>query len=309
MPVNKKVIWLHRVLFSADVLMLAASLVFYLIKWSSLPDEIGVHFDGSGAFDVVDSKIFGFYPHVVGGLFIAGIAVVDRLVRKKNTGLKLTERGELLFRSELLLNLDVVLFIPSIVFTLWSRSVALQVPLNTALVVGCTEVPFLIVVLGIIVQVVTCRRHRLKTEKKERTGTMHRVSRLAAWMLTVSGIVVLIACWAMEPVKDRKLYFGNFDAYLDMRLLLVPQAMAVAAVAVSEIVSVRAVKADKPALVLLADRLKLLCGLFFFWWNLSLDDVGMIEYYSVGLFAVLCVISLVLYARQRHRPVKEDENI
>ena len=103
---NKTFTVIHRILFSLNILILLGSLVFYLIKWNSLPEEIGMHFSYDGQFDVVASKFYGFYPHIVSGIMLTIAAVANHFILKVKTGLKLTKQGEKIFRTEMCMALD-----------------------------------------------------------------------------------------------------------------------------------------------------------------------------------------------------------
>ena len=78
---------MHRVMITLSAAILAASLVFFLIRWNELPERAGVHFDSYGSFDVYAERAYGFYPHIVGSVFIAGLAFAVRVTGKKKTGL------------------------------------------------------------------------------------------------------------------------------------------------------------------------------------------------------------------------------
>ena len=64
-------------------------------------------------------------------------------------------------------------------------------------------------------------------------------------------------------------------------------------------ISVRAAKADKQPLVSLTDKLKLITGVFFMLWNFTLMTEQSIGPVSVGVFALLCAVSFVIYARKK----------
>ncbi|SDA19611.1 Protein of unknown function [Ruminococcus sp. YE71] len=302
---KKGVVLIHRILFSVNVVTLAASLVFFLIKWNDLPAEIGMHFDGDGNFNEFASKIYGFYPQVFGWLMTAGIALADHVIKKKDSGLKISEKGEMLFRSELLLTLDILLFIPTVIFSDWTYSVAVQQPLNAALVRSTMNIDLTIILISIIIQIMTCLKHRIRNDDTPGSNLFHRVSRLTAWLLAAGTVAALAESWDRHPC-DEKLYydpdynglayFANFGSYLDKRLLLIPHALMIILLTVTEIISVKAGKKHNDRLVSLTDKLKLIFGLFFFWWNTQLDmeiSIGMI---SAGLFVLLCTVSFVTYA-------------
>lgn len=308
---DKRVIWAHRILFSAGVIMLSASLVYYLIRWGSLPEEIGVHFDGKGQYNVVDAKFYGFYPHLIGGIITAGIAVAGHFVKSRSTGLGLDEKGEELFRSELILTLDIFLLYWSGLFSLWSYSVAMQIPLDNGIVGSISQILGILMLIGIVLQIVTCIRHRVEKEKKEKAENAlgHRLCRLIAWLLAAGGLLILAECYGRLP-SDPQLYldpdyrglayFANFGAYYDKRLLLIPHGIIIFLLAVLEVIQAR-VKNDRKDIVLLMDRLKVICSVFFIWWNMLLDIEEGIGVISVGLFLILCTVSFVLFAAGRKK--------
>jgi hypothetical protein len=49
------------------------------------------------------------------------------------------------------------------------------------------------------------------------------------------------------------------------------------------------------------DRLKVICSVFFIWWNMLLDIEEGIGVISVGLFLILCAVSFVLFAAGRKK--------
>ena len=298
---------IHRILFSLSILIFAASLVFYLTKWSSLPQEIGMHFDPDGQFDVVASKFYGFYPHIVSGIFITITAFADYFIKRKKTGLKLTEQGEKIFRTEMIISLDFFALFWSVFFGVWSYSVSMQIPLNIDLLVIIWKIFLAVIFVINLCGTVMRRKHKIKTEKKEKNPqAFHRMSRIIAYMLTAGEAFLLFWIWDRYPADDELYfnedyyglaYFANFDKYLDKHYLLIPQIMILVILAVIEIISVKAVKSDKKALVSLTDRLRLTGGVFFFWWNLMLDSCVRIGIFSVSLFVILNIIYFVLYFR------------
>ncbi len=159
---------LHRILFSFDICLFAASLVFFLIKLKGLPDETGIHFDGNGNFDVVASKFYGFYPHIIGGLMTAGIAFAEHCIKKLKTGLDLSEDGEILFKNELTLTLDTLLILPNVLFSHWSYCVVMQKPLNLSFLGIIAIIVLVIVFTGVGMQIMTCRKYGHKKVKKNK---------------------------------------------------------------------------------------------------------------------------------------------
>ena len=308
---NKKVITVHRILFFADVLLLFSTLVYYLIKWGSLPDDIGIHFAGDGSFDVVASKVLGFYPHLIGGLIIGGIALADRFIIKKGTGLRLSEKGEHLLKAEVLLTLDVFLFLWCIYFSMWSWSVSTQTPLDKELLGEILNAVSYVLIFSIIAQIVTYIKFREKAEGKPKdTGMAHRLCRLVAWLLVIGGIGMVLEVWDRlpgdedlyyDPAYNGLAYIANFGEYMDKRLLLIPHIVSVVLLAVFEILSARAAKAQKSPLISLYDKLKLLCGVFFFWWEIMLWSEQPVGIVSVGIFTGLCAAAVIMYVIQKRK--------
>lgn len=305
---NGKIKVINRVMFAVSALILAASLVFYLFKWGTYPAEIGVHFDGGGNFDVTASKFYGFYPHIAGGIITAGLWFAVFLVGRKKTGMRITEKGEEHFKAELSLTLDCIALLVSLFFGNWSRCVALQIPLDLSFARLAALLIAVTAVIGVISQIMTCSIHRLKEKKTASSGVGHRLCRLIPWLLTAGSVAMLAETWGRYPSDDKlygdpeyygKVFFGNFDAYYDRAFLLIPQIMGIVLLTVLEMISVRAAKADKQPLVSLTDKLKLITGVFFMLWNFTLMTEQSIGPVSVGVFALLCAVSFVIYARKK----------
>lgn len=306
---SKKMILIHRTIFIISILILTASLIFYLIKWNSLPDEIGMHFAADGQFDVVASKFYGFYPHLVGYIFIAGFAAAHYLINRIKTGFKISSKGEQMFRTEFHFTLDILLVLLSLYFALWSYSVALQIPLDVELVSDLVIIMLLVSMAGIASEVITYLK--FKEQKEKNAGSpkqFHKLCRLIPWMLTAAEAVVLFLMWERIP-SDKEAYYGlayfsNFDAYLDKRLLLIPHFLIVALLVLFEIISAKAIKANKKILVDLTDKLKLISGVFFFWWDLLLVDENRIGIFSVCLFVFLCTVFFIIYLKRKKSDAK-----
>ena len=299
---NKKAVIVHRILYWGNVLSLLIGLVYFLSRWNNLPVEMGIHFGGDGNFDGTGERFYGFYPTVVGTLFCLGIAVADRLIMKKSTGLKITEKGEQLFRTELLLNLDILLFIPTVHFTDWEFAVADQRSLNLKLTGKIVGVLLLLMFAGIIVQIVTCVKYRQKQEAAEQaktTDTMHRVCRLAAWLLFGASCLVTALVWEMEIVTDGKMQIGN--GFYSRVVLLIPIVLQLLLTVIFEVITV---KAKSPSVIWLADRLKLTVSLFFFWWVLLLDAGNAIGAVSSCLFLLLCTAETIIFINKSKKEKK-----
>ena len=298
---NKTVILLHRTLMILCILILGGSLVYYLTKWGSLPDEPGIHFDSDGKFDVYASKIYGFYPHLIGGIALVIAAVAGHLIAKKNTGLNVSEKGENIIKAEILLTVDIITVFVDLMFLYWSLCVSRQHFMNTNISLTFLGAAFAAGLIGIITEIITAARHKPKSDTQKDTGAFHRSCRIAAWLLTGLSVILLAFVWERLPADDITdqyhglAYFANFDAYMNKCLLLVPYAVCVIILAVLEVISVRAIKKDSKALVRFTDRLKLINGLFFFWWDLMLMSEAKIGAVSVCIYIGLTVLFAVLY--------------
>lgn len=307
---SRKMIVIHRVIFFSSILILAASLVFYLTKWNGLPDEIGIHFASDGEFDVEAEKLFGFYPHAAGGLLIGIFALAHYLIEKIKSGLKISGNGEKIFKTIFHFTLDALSVLFSLFFANWSRSVALQVPLNVNFVLVLVTLMLTVSAAGIITGIIIYQKYKIKKENSESPKLFHKVCRLTAWLLTAVGIAMLLIMWDripsaeefyFDPEYRNMAYFENFGAYLDKRLLIVPHAVIAVLLAVIEIISVKAVKNDKNALIAHTDRLKLISGMFFFWWNMLLVNESGIGIVSPSLFVLLFSASFVIYIVKKKR--------
>jgi len=305
---NKKISVIHYILFFISVFLLSASLVLYLSKWNGYPEEIGIHFDSDGQYDVIASKFYGFYPNVVGSIVIAGLAFSCHLIHKKKTGLAVSEKGEMLFKSELCLTLDCLSVLLSIFFSFWSRAISFQIPLDANFMGNLEFVILIITAIGIVSEIITYQKYKIREQTAENSGVSHRLCRLIPWMLTIAGILILLISWERLPHGDEfennpeyfgLAYFANFDIFLDKSLLLIPHIINIILLVILEIFSVRAVRTEKTALISLTDRLKLISGIFFFWWNLLLIQELPIGIISSILFVCLCILFFIIYQKEQ----------
>lgn len=298
---NKTILLIHRILMFICIAVLGGSLVYYLMKWGSLPDEPGIHFDGDGEFDVYAGKIYGFYPHLIGGIALVIAAVTGHLIGKKNTGLNVSEKGENIIKAEILLTVDIIAVFVELMFLYWSLCVSRQHFMNTNISLALMGAAFAAGLIGIITEIVTAVKHKRASDTKKDTGAFHRSCRIAAWLITGLSVILLIFMWERLPNDDVAdqyhglAYFANFNAYLNKWLLTIPYAVCAGLLAVLEVISAKAMKKDSKALVRFTDRLKLVNGLFFFWWNLQLMSEAKIGAVSVGIYAGLTVLCAVLY--------------
>lgn len=298
---------LHRILVALAAAILGASLVFFLIRWGSLPEEAGIHFGPDGSFDVYASRWYGFYPHIVGGLMIGGLTFASWLARRKPTGLHVTETGERLFRTELTMTLDVISLLVGVGFGYWSRCVSLQVPLNDRVMGTLVSCMLFAAAVGILAEIITCMIHRSSQPKPEKQNSLHRISTLVAWLVSVSGLLVLAVVWdrihASEDsvVVETVVYAANLNRCVPKPLVLIPYAVNALLLIGLWIVGKRAGKQGNPALLALTDKLRIVVAIWFFFWGLEFISEIPVGIVSVLLFVGLCALFTVQYLTRRKK--------
>ena len=103
------------------------------LKWSSLPEMIGVHFAADGTFDVTAEKYYAFYPYVITLVTLLLSWAGAFAVTKVKTGMKLNDRGDSIFRGTITLLIDTLSLVIVLFFGgEWVDCVLRQRPLNTA---------------------------------------------------------------------------------------------------------------------------------------------------------------------------------
>lgn len=115
-------------LISLGIMIIAS--VYFLVKIWALPNEIGVHFDGDGQFDVIANKWFGLYPFVVGyGTWLL-MKLFSILSGKIKSGFKVNENGDEMLKLSFRLLASVIAFCVCIFFSYWALCVLNQICLN-----------------------------------------------------------------------------------------------------------------------------------------------------------------------------------
>ena len=155
---------LHLILTAAAWLIFAGCLIRFLAVYGSLPDEIGIHFGGGGDFDVVDKKIYGFYPFVISLITLVTCWIVSSAVGKASVSKNITERGAELSRSVVVLYTDILQL--ALIFSLaglWSDAVIKQQPLNTSIPVALLLIVFALLfalIIFLIAVKTVCRENK-----------------------------------------------------------------------------------------------------------------------------------------------------
>lgn len=121
---------LHAILHNAAYAIAGLSLCWFLLSLFWLKSPIGIHFDGNGNFDVIDSKFYGFYPHGINLLVLGITALFSFLAGKVRTGIKVTEEGEAKLTDAFRFSLDWGRLLLVIFFSYWNALVITQHPLK-----------------------------------------------------------------------------------------------------------------------------------------------------------------------------------
>lgn len=123
----------HLIILALCLIPLLTGLVWFIAKYSSLPDPMGIHFGfdektRESIFDVVDNKIFGIYPFVAGFGLIGLLSLCGFFVRRVKPSPKVTEKGHSVMQQFVLFIVDAQNIIISIYFTVWTYCIIKQEP-------------------------------------------------------------------------------------------------------------------------------------------------------------------------------------
>lgn len=123
----------HLIILALCLIPLLTGLVWFIAKYSSLPDPMGIHFGfdektRESIFDVVDNKIFGIYPFVAGFGLVGLLSLCGFFVRRVKPSKKVTEKGHSVMQQFVLFIVDAQNIIISIYFTVWTYCIIKQEP-------------------------------------------------------------------------------------------------------------------------------------------------------------------------------------
>ena len=123
----------HIIILIASLIPLAIGLVWFIIKYDSLPNPMGIHFGfdektHESIFDVIDNKIFGIYPFVAGFGLIGLLNLSGFFVRRVKPSKKMTEKGNTVMTQFVLFIIDAFSIMISIYFTVWTYCIITQRP-------------------------------------------------------------------------------------------------------------------------------------------------------------------------------------
>lgn len=111
-----------------------ASLIRFAAAWSSLPENIGIHFASDGQFDMISKKSYAAYPYIVTIVALAFFELSALLSKKIKTDVRISEKGNLKIRAALKILLDIFKIGFSFFFSgVWADCVIRQRPLNTSI--------------------------------------------------------------------------------------------------------------------------------------------------------------------------------
>lgn len=140
--------------------LLCISLIWFLFAWDSLPQKIGVHFDGNGNFDVTSDKenVFNvFYPYIISLIVLVFCEVFAVLSKRIKIGLKINETGERKLRWASMMFSDIIKVDTTIFFSgNWGYSLIRQQPLNID-ITFCVFYVFLAALLFLMVSIIFIR--------------------------------------------------------------------------------------------------------------------------------------------------------
>lgn len=129
---NKPVKIIHIAFTAAAWGIFIASLIRLAAVWSTLPENLGIHFASDGNFDMISRKSYAAYPYIVSIAALAFCELSALLSRKIKTGVKISEAGDRKIRTALALLLDVFKLGFSFFFAaVWADCVIRQRPLDT----------------------------------------------------------------------------------------------------------------------------------------------------------------------------------
>lgn len=111
------------------------SLIRTCFVYPTLSNDIGVHFSGSGDFDVISNKKYVFYPHLISLITLLLCECFSYIAGKLKLGLKLTDEYEHKLRMIVKLYLQIFKICVLTIFSgIWTDCVIKQQNLNMIVV-------------------------------------------------------------------------------------------------------------------------------------------------------------------------------
>lgn len=77
-----------------SLLCLVGTVIFLIISWQTIPDEIPGHYNAAGEVDKITDKNSLIVLLVVGWIMFIGLSVVEKFPQIWNTGIQVTEQNK-----------------------------------------------------------------------------------------------------------------------------------------------------------------------------------------------------------------------
>ena len=81
------------VLNVACIILLLGVVIFLLVRWSSIPDQVPGHFNASGEVTRWDSKGTLIIMPIIAGVLYIGMTILERFPKVWNTGVRITQEN------------------------------------------------------------------------------------------------------------------------------------------------------------------------------------------------------------------------
>jgi len=81
------------VLNAACIILLLGVVIFLIVRWSSIPDQVPGHFNASGEVTRWDSKGTLIIMPIIMGVLYIGITILERFPQVWNTGVRITKEN------------------------------------------------------------------------------------------------------------------------------------------------------------------------------------------------------------------------
>ena len=155
------------------------SIISVFMVWDQLPDIMGVHFSGSGEFDVFDTKWYIMYPYIISFGSMLLCSVFSLVAKKVRVSKKMTSRGQ----RRCKMAVYMLLLINGAAYSLfygvyWPDCVVHQRSLDTAIPRIAMPLIFAVFVLTVILLIVfSVQDKKLRNKMEELTANAKTISR------------------------------------------------------------------------------------------------------------------------------------
>ena len=328
--------------------LLGAMLIYFLFSYEGLPERIGIHFSAvDGQLDVYSYKIFGFYPFVMGFGLLGIFSLLSLAVKKiKKLGLKITEKGDTVFRCTAVLLLDLIKLLWAVFFSFWTYCIVHQTGMGDGTPLDIFRVFFIILLLSVPVFFSEIQvRYRSEprqignaddAELPEKKRKLFKIQHIAANIIAFGSLGTMLVYFLLSygGLPERiGIHFGsegNFDVYsykvfgfypfaAGFGLLLIFSLLTIAVKKIKHI----GMSTDKQGeqlirmiIVEALDVLKIIWAAFFSVWSycvihqtgLPMIFVGIITFIFLALLPVAAIVIVITARGHRTKDLKEKEN-